>query len=276
MSWITSHRYLLARRATQVTTLLLFVAGAHFHVGVLTGNLSASRVFRTVPLADPFATLQILATGRVIETTALLGAGIVLAFWLVCGGRGFCAWACPVNIVDDVASRLRHRIGARGQFRVDRSARYWMLALALAVSAISGIAAFEAVSPIGMIHRGIIFGAGLGLLAIAAILVLDVWVLRHGWCGSLCPLGAFWSIVGTRSLVRVGFDADRCDDCGDCVRVCPEPQVIHFPDMERRGFIDAGNCLNCGRCLEVCSRDAYRFTLGSRLRSARTALARAT
>lgn len=275
MSWITSHRYLLARRATQVTTLLLFVAGAHLHVGVLTGNLSAASVFRTVPLADPFAALQILATGRVIETTALLGAGIVLAFWLVCGGRGFCAWACPVNIVDDVASRLRHRIGARGQFRVDRSARYWMLALALAVSAISGIAAFEAVSPIGMIQRGIIFGAGLGLLAIAAILVLDVWVLRHGWCGSLCPLGAFWSIVGTRSLVRVGFDADRCDDCGDCVRVCPEPQVIHFPDMERRGFIDAGNCLNCGRCLEVCSRDAYRFTLGSRLRSARTALARA-
>lgn len=255
------HRYLIARRLSQLGILALFWAGAGLHLGVLTGNLSASRLFRTVPLADPFATLQLLVAGRALESTVLIGASLVLGLWLVLGGRGYCAWVCPVNVVTDSAAWLRRRFGVGGQFRVDRSARYWIAATALGVSAGTGVAAFEAVSPIGMLHRGVIFGAGTGLLAIAAIAFADIWVLRHGWCGSLCPLGAFWSAVGRVSLVRIRFDTERCDDCGDCLRVCPEPQVIHFPEMKRKRFIESGNCLNCARCLEVCPRDAYRFAL---------------
>jgi ferredoxin-type protein NapH len=276
MSGIWRNRYLLARRATQVSILILFALGAHLHLGVLTGDLSASRLFRTIPLADPFATLQILATGRTLESTVLLGAAIVLALWFALGGRGFCAWVCPVNIVSDATGWLGRRLGTRGQFRVDRSVRYWIAGLALGISAVMGIAAFEALSPIGMIQRGLIFGAGVGLFgAIAAIALLDLWVLRHGWCGSLCPLGAFWSIVGHRSLVRIGFDRERCDDCGDCLKICPEPQVIHFPEMEHKGFIDSGNCLNCARCLEVCPRDAFRFTVRRPARPQRAAFVRA-
>ena len=72
MSWVTEHRFWLARRTTQLGILLLFWLGAHLHLGVLTGNLSASRVLRTVPLADPFAVLQILVTGHALAGTVLL------------------------------------------------------------------------------------------------------------------------------------------------------------------------------------------------------------
>jgi ferredoxin-type protein NapH len=233
---------------------------------VLTGNLSASRVLRTVPLADPYAVLQILATGQALASTVLLGAAIVLGFWFVAGGRGFCAWVCPVNPVTDLAAWLQPRLGMRRGLRVDRSVRYWIMLLALPVSAISGVAAFEWSSPIAMTHRELIYGPGPGLLAVAGIFVLDLFVLRPGWCGSLCPLGAFYSLVGHWSLLRVRFDPARCDHCGDCIRVCPEPQVIRYDEMEQRGFIDHGNCLNCARCLEVCPRDAYhmatRFGMG--------------
>ena len=259
MSWPWAHRYLLARRTTQLGVLLLFWLGAHWHLGVLTGNLSGSRVLRTVPLADPYAVLQILATGQALASTVLLGATIVLAFWLVAGGRGFCAWVCPLNPLTDLARWLRPRVGAHGGLRVDRGVRYWIMVLALPVSAISGVAAFEWLSPIAMTHRELIQGPGLGLLAALGIFVLDLFVLRPGWCGSLCPLGAFYSLVGRWSLLRVRFDQERCDQCGDCIRVCPEPQVIRYDEMERRGFIDHGNCLNCARCLEVCPRDAYHF-----------------
>jgi ferredoxin-type protein NapH len=135
------------------------------------------------------------------------------------------------------------------------------MALALPVSALGGVAAFEWLSPIGMIQRELIFGTGLGLLAIAGILLLDLFIVREGWCGSLCPLGAFYSLVGERSLLRMGFSSGRCDHCGECLPVCPEPQVIDFHRMAERGFIDSGNCTNCARCLEVCPRDAYRYTL---------------
>jgi ferredoxin-type protein NapH len=261
MSWIGAHRYLLGRRATQAGVLVLFWLGAHLHVGVLTGNLSSASVFRTVPLADPYAALQILATGHALSGTLLVGAATVLLFYLLVGGRAFCAWVCPVNLVTDLAGWLRARLQIRDHLRVGRSVRYWIAGLGLAVSAATGLAAFEMVSPIGMIQRGLIFAPGLGLLAIAAILLLDLFVVRYGWCGSLCPVGAFYSLVGRWSLLRLGFDADRCDHCGDCLPVCPEPQVIRLQAMARLGFIDSGNCLNCARCLEVCPRDAFHFAL---------------
>ena len=92
-------------------------------------------------------------------------------------------------------------------------------------------------------------------------MLLDLLVVCLGWCGSLCPLGAFYSLVGRRSLVRMGFRADRCDRCGDCAIVCPEKHVIDYDGMAVAGFVDSGDCLNCARCLEVCPRDAYHFTL---------------
>jgi ferredoxin-type protein NapH len=260
MTGIGAYRYLIARRMMQVGILMCFWLGAHMHVGLLTGNLSASRVLRTVPLADPDAALQLLAAGGTLGATVLLGAAIVLLFYLVVGGRAFCGWVCPINPVTDLARWLKRRRGTRGGLGVARRTRYWIGALALFLSAVMGLAAFEAVSPIGMVHRELIFAPGLGLLAAAGILGLDL-VLRHGWCGSLCPLGAFWSVVGRWSLVRVGFEEARCDRCGECTPVCPEPQVIRFSEMSKRGFIDSGNCLNCGRCLEICPRDAYRFAL---------------
>jgi ferredoxin-type protein NapH len=147
---------------------------------------------------------------------------------------------------------------------VGRSTRYWIFALSLPISALAGVAAFEWVSPIGMIHRELIFGAGLGLLAIPTLLLLDLYVVKHGWCGSLCPLGAFYALVGRRSWLRIGFAADRCDHCGDCVAICPEAQILDFDAMSRAGFIYAGECLNCARCLEICPRDAFHFTLRPR------------
>lgn len=262
MSWIYAHRYLLARRAVAVGMLVLFWAGANRHLGVLTGNLSSSRVLRTVPLSDPYAVLQILATGQGLATTVLVGALIVLVFYAVVGGRVFCGWVCPVGMLSDCAGWIRRRLGVKGQFRVARSARFWVMALGLLVSAVTGVAAFEWLSPIGIVHRELIYGPGVGLFAvIGALLLVDVFVARGGWCGALCPLGAFYSLVGRTALLRVAFDSERCDRCGDCVVVCPEPKVIDFYSMSEKGFIASGDCLNCARCLEVCPRDAYHFSL---------------
>ena len=261
MSWLHTHRYWLARRVTQVGILLLFWLGAHLHLGVLTGNLSSAHLFRTIPLADPYAVLQILATGQPLANRVLLGAALVLLFYLLVGGRSFCAWVCPVGLVTDSAGWLKRRFDLTGQFRVARETRFWIMGLALLLSALTGVAAFEWLSPIGMVHRELIFGPGLGLSIIAVIVLIDLYVAGKGWCGSLCPLGAFYSLVGRFALLRIGFVSELCDRCGDCVVVCPEKQVIDFSQMETKGFVESGDCLNCSRCLEVCPRDAFHLTL---------------
>jgi len=264
VSWIYAHRYLLARRSVVLGILVLFWLGANAHLGVLTGNLSSSRVFRTVPLSDPYAVLQILASGQALASTVLVGALIVLLFYALVGGRVFCGWVCPVGLVGDGSRWLKRRLAIRGQFRISRSLRYWIMALALPVSALSGVAAFEWLSPIGIVQRELIYGPGLSLVITLAMLVLvDLFVAQSGWCGSVCPLGAFYSLLGRLSLLRIGFSLERCDHCGDCAVVCPEPHVIDFRAMAQTGFVDSGDCLNCARCLEVCPRDAYHFALRS-------------
>ncbi|MBW2393453.1 MAG: quinol dehydrogenase ferredoxin subunit NapH [Deltaproteobacteria bacterium] len=261
MSWILAHRYLVLRRLSQAGILLLFWLGAHMHLGWLTGNLSSSRVFRTVPLSDPYAALQVLASGHLISSTVLIGAAVVVLFYWFVGGRSFCSWVCPVNPVADLGRVIKRRFHPHGQLAVAREARYGFMLLGLVLSAVLGVAAFEWISPVSMLHREIIFGAGLGLLVIPWILALDVLVLRHGWCGSLCPLGAFYALIGRASLLRPAFAAERCDHCGDCVRVCPEPQVLHFDRIAAAGFVGGGECTNCARCIEVCPQEVFSFNV---------------
>ena len=119
-----------------------------------------------------------------------------------------------------------------------------------------------------MLHRELLYGVGLGLTGALGIFLLDALVLRHGWCGSLCPLGAFWSIVGRAAQVRVAFDDASCTRCGDCVKLCPEPRVLHFGHAAAAGMIASGECTNCGRCIAICPESSLRFDLRARIRGA--------
>lgn len=276
-SGLARHRFLLARRASQAGVLLLFFGSLHWGwtvlgAPVLVGNLSASTLLGVVPLADPFAVLQIALTGHWPRTEVLLGAGLLLLVYGVLGGRSFCAWVCPVNVLTDAAESLRRRLRLRGELRLPRNTRYVILAMALLLSVLTGVAAFEWVSPIGVFHREVLYGAGFGAAALFGLFVFDALVLRHGWCGHLCPLGAFWAQVGRAAQLRVSFDEQSCTQCGDCVKACPEPQVIHFNEAGAAGMIRSGECTNCARCIAVCPEGSLAFDWRARIaaRQART------
>ena len=260
------YRFAIARRLVQASVLLLFFGTAHWGwklLGqpLLAGNLSAAKLAGAVPLADPFALLQVLATGHAVAGEALLGAGIVLAAYLLLGGRAFCSWVCPMTVVTDAARRVRARLAVRDVFAIPPGVRYAVLALALAVSAVAGVAAFEWISPIAMLHREIVYGAGLGLTSVLGVFLFDAFVLKNGWCGHLCPLGAFWSLAGRGAQVRVAFDDASCTRCGDCLKACPEPRVLNFNDAARNGFVKSGECTNCAACIAVCPESSLRLAL---------------
>ena len=259
-------RYLWLRRAVQVGVLLLFLGTVRWGWEVagkplLTGNLSASELLGIIPMADPFAVLQIILTRHLPQAEVLIGAGIILLIYLLLGGRTFCAWVCPLNMVTDLAAWLRRRLGVSDLFRISRNIRYTVLALALLLSALTGVAAFEWISPISMLHRELIFGIGLGWTAVLGVFLFDLFILRNGWCGHLCPLGAFYALVGKLAQVRIRFDTPTCTHCGECARVCPEPQVLNLKAASAAGMIASGECTNCGRCITVCPEDTLHFDL---------------
>jgi ferredoxin-type protein NapH len=265
--WWGAHRWLVLRRVSQLSLLSLFLIGPWFGWWLVKGNLNFSLTLNTVPLTDPLVLLQSLLTAHAPERNALIGAVLVLLLYVLVGGRSYCAWVCPVNIVTDAASALRHKLNIRGGGDMPRSTRFWLLALILGLAASSGSIVWELVNPVSMLHRGLVFGMGAGWMLIVAIFLFDLFVMKRGWCGHLCPVGAFYSLVGRFSLLRVSASQrEACNNCLDCFVVCPEQQVIRLPlkgaSKGASPVILAGDCSNCGRCMDVCAKDV--FTLGTR------------
>jgi ferredoxin-type protein NapH len=256
---------LILRRVVQIGVLLMFFGTLHwgwsfFGFPLLSGNLSASEVLGQVTLADPFATLQILLTGHLPELEVLLGAALVLGVFMILGGRVWCSWVCPVNPVTDFAGFLHRKTWRRNLFGIPRHLRYTVLALALLLSILIELPAFEWVSPIGAMHREIIFGLGLGWTALVGLFLFDWLVVKHGWCGHLCPLGAFYSVVGRHTAqIRVKFDQSSCNGCGKCQAICPEPQVLNLKRLAEDGQVLSGECTNCARCIPICPEKSLAF-----------------
>jgi ferredoxin-type protein NapH len=259
-------RYLLMRRTVQISLLVLFYGTFHWNWAVmerplLSGNLSASEFLGVIPMADPFAVLQIILTGQLPLQEVLLGSIIILAIVAFLGGRTWCAWVCPINMITDLAAWIRRRIGVNNAFKISLSIRYMVLALTLVLSVLTGVAAFEWISPISMMHRELVFGIGAGWIAVAGVFLFDLFILRNGWCGHLCPLGAFYALVGKVAQVRIAFDAPTCTQCCECVKVCPEPQVLNFKSATQNWMVESGECTNCGRCITVCPEDTLSYDL---------------
>ena len=257
-------KWLLLRRLAQALVLLAFLSGPWFGVWVLKGNLSASLLFDTVPLTDPFQFVQQLAARHWPYTTAITGAAILFAFYLAVGGRVFCSWVCPVNVVTDAAAWSRRRLGIKTGRAPDSNTRYWLLGGVLLAAAASGALVWEWVNPVTYVQRSLIFGLTGGVWLALGIFLYDLLVAGRGWCGHLCPMGAFYGLLGRTALLRVSAaKRSACNDCMDCFTVCPEPQVIR-PALKQVGqqspIILSGECTACGRCIDVCDLEVFKMT----------------
>ena len=264
ISNIKKYRFLLLRRAVQFTILLLFFGANRYHWNLLVGNLSSAKVLDSFYLADPFAVMQILATGTLITVDILVGAIIVLVFYALVTGRSFCSWVCPVNIITDFAATIRKKINIPknvNYIKISQSFRNYIFILALILSLLTGIAAYEVINPIGYTMRGVVFGFGIGsIMILVSIFLFDLLVLKHGFCGYICPIGAFYGFVSRYRLLKVNLNNDKCTSCMDCKKVCPEVQVLDIIG-KHSGNISQGACTNCGRCIEVCNDKALKFSL---------------
>jgi ferredoxin-type protein NapH len=171
---------------------------------------------------------------------------------------------CPVNLVTDAAAWLRRRLGLKGG---KAPARQHAL---LAARFRAGDRDRDRFAGVGVGEPGVDvpswpdlrFGLAWGI--VGGIFLYDLLIAPRGWCGHLCPQGAFYALLGRASVVKVSADKrSACNDCMDCFAVCPEPQVIR-PALKAVGqdhplILDA-DCTTCGRCVDVCGKDVFRIT----------------
>ncbi|MGL4666319.1 MAG: quinol dehydrogenase ferredoxin subunit NapH [Saezia sp.] len=283
LGWFYSHRFLLLRRLTQLIVLLMFISGPLYGIWILRGNYSSSRFLDTIPATDPFIFLQSLMTGHwPTASTVLIGVVIITLVYALFGGRLYCSWVCPFNPVTDLASWCRRKLGIQAGLTISNKLRYAVLVGVLLGSFATGVLIWEWVNPVSITGRGIItaaaefakadkltystfsqilaFAFGAGAWMLLAVFIFDLLVVKNGWCGHLCPMGALYAVIGYKGILHVDAKKrDACTNCMDCINVCPEPQVLPKPlfGKQKTTLIGSSECTRCGRCIDVCPEKVF-------------------
>jgi ferredoxin-type protein NapH len=259
-----ARRWLKRRWTALIVTNLLFVASYWFDVQLLEGALTASRMLG-FHMIDLNSALQVMLAHKHIIRNLLIGTATVGVLWFLFGGRSFCSWVCPYHFLAELAERLHLRLAAKKLVKdhaFDRRLRtiFWVVFAVLALA--TGYTVFESISPTGIVSRALIYGPGLALVWVAALLAFEVFYSRRAWCRYVCPIGLTYGLVGVFSPVRVRYRLDRCFHEGDCRKVCMVPHVLDHVIKGRaaRAQLDVGaDCTRCGMCVDVCPSGALTF-----------------
>lgn len=215
----------------------------------------------SVELVDPALALGVaLVRGIGWSWVWTVLPGVVLVVLL---GRFFCGWACPYLPVLAAANAARWFLRRFGvpvrDVKVPRVTARVVLVGGLLLTALTGTQVLPLVYPPALIGRevfhAIFYGSlGMGALVVLGAFLFDTFVSRAGFCRSLCPGGAMFSLVGSLSPLRVIRDVPKCTDCTVCDVICNLGQQPMTDKLD-------GGCERCGKCIAACPTKALSFQL---------------
>ncbi len=256
--WTWTHR------VVQLLFLLALIWGASgVYPHLIGGSATATRILDRFALADPLAAIEITLARRAWSPQLWLAAIPILLFYVL-AGRAYCAWICPLGLAlelnqsvrDWVQRRLRRRHRKLPEFSLDKRTKYGVLAAALALSLFTSLPVFLLISPINIFARAFIYGFDIAFWLIVFIALVE-WIAPRLWCRSLCPLGAFYSLLGHFRVVGVNIDQvkEQAAHCHLCSYNCPMGIEIVKEHIEMgRTAITDPECTSCGVCVDHCPR----------------------
>ena len=227
------------------------------------GSLSSSSVFG-VTLLDPFAMLQVVLASKSFSLDLLIGVIPMLVVYGLIRGRVFCGWTCPVNLVLEILDWVRKKLHITVEETVlPRRTKVYVAVGVLVLSLILSIPVFEALSPISVINKGIVFGSVVGGVTLFAIVLVELFWGHRVWCRSICPLGGFYEIVGKVGLINVHIDHEACIGCNKCKKSCLcDPEILEAVVAGDDTIVRPGDCMLCGKCIEACPTKALSIKPG--------------
>ena len=172
-------------------------------------------------------------------------------------GRLWCGWACWTVMVLDLLPFKRPAGRLPGKWGWLRYLHFGLsLALVLALVYLVGFRA-------GAAGTTAVTWSIVGNLAYYAIGIGLAYALKdnRAFCKYLCPVSVPLKITSRFSLLKIGGDAAKCNDCGACVKMCP--MDIRIPEYIQAGQrVLSTECSLCQTCITVCAKDALKLSFG--------------
>ncbi|MGB8983220.1 MAG: 4Fe-4S binding protein [Anaerolineales bacterium] len=103
----------------------------------------------------------------------------------------------------------------------------------------------------------------IGNLLYYAVGIILAYTLKdnRAFCKYVCPVTVPLKITSRFSVIKIGGEAVKCNDCGACVRMCP--MDIRIPEYilnDQR--VLSTECSLCQTCITVCAPEALRLSFG--------------
>jgi ferredoxin-type protein NapH len=174
-------------------------------------------------------------------------------------GRLWCGWACWTLMILDLLpfTRPSGRLPGRwGHLRY----LHFVMSLGLVLVLWFG---FSYQAPITFNSRAGLYWLVAGNALYYGIGIPLAFALKdnRAFCKYVCPVTVFLKATSRFSLLKIGGDSDKCDECGACVKTCP--MDIRIPEYIQNGErVLSTECTLCQTCVSVCARDALKLSFG--------------
>ncbi len=84
---------------------------------------------------------------------------------------------------------------------------------------------------------------------------------NRAFCKYVCPVTVPLKLTSRFSLLKIGGETEKCNDCQACVKMCP--MDIRVPEyiLDGRRVLST-ECSLCQTCITVCAKDALQLSFG--------------
>lgn len=218
------------------------------------------------PLSTFACPIGIIAQFGALHIFPFMAVGLLIAVGVLFGSL-ICGWVCPFGFLQDLVAKV-----PTPKFDLPKWTGYLryvvLIGTVLAVPYFFGerhplficrvcpAGALEAAVPniVGQAMAGQqIAWPSAVKLTILGLFLAAIFFMKRPWCRVLCPLGAIFSLFNRVSAFFLRFNAEKCNDCERCHKMCEygiEPEK-------------SSNDLRCNRCLECIGCGPGALTLGS-------------